>query len=334
MIALVSKQNILKDCFIWQIIPLEAHTKARGFIASQPMLDQRRQPKPKTPIGNDIGTARGLNPMMPSRLADHLEATVSVGFTMSTAQNQTSQDKESAYVDKEMRKVMESVPSIPYLYYQRDPDEEDLERRVTQVARQLAETSIRKEYEQSKFGPLPALFTGKPEYRQPPKPHNTPTVKPPPDDNLTEIEQPLPAPKLQENKPRKSGKSYDLSNSLPLVSHLPADAAQLQLIAEVQQIPHFMVSEGFPPRTPAPELTGPLLGGPLRTEEVYHEERAGRSMEKPTRLSSFLRRISPKLGTVSNDVVVSLPMETNYYPPLVAQTKDWWGRPSSQFTHS
>lgn len=185
-------------------------------------------------------------------------------------------DEESAQVSRELHEIIDGIPTMPSIFLpnlqiQKDPEEEDLNRRITQVARQLTETEIRKEYEAVKLNP----------------PEIEPTTTP---------------------KPDKSGKSF----MLPLVSHLPEENAQLQLIAELQQIPHYLVDEGFRPRTPSPELIGPLLGGPPLKPEDMEEERSGKSIGSPKympmSLTEFVKLLAPKFDFSPNDVVISIPV--------------------------
>lgn len=257
--------------------------RARSLPPQMAILDQKRHPKPKQPIGNDIGVARELDTSIrrypngfsldyapPPRIPDHLETTISVGYTMISANTTTpAKDEESAQVSRELHEIIDGVPTMPSIFQLvKDPEEEDLNRRITQVARQLTETEIRKEYE-AKLNPTTA-------------------------------------------KPDKAGKAF----MLPLVSHQPLETAQLQLIAELQQIPHYLVDEGFRPITPSPELIGPLLGGPPLKPEDMEEERSGKSLDSqkymPLGLSEFIKLMAPKYDFNPNDVVVSIPVGSGF----------------------
>lgn len=346
--------------------------RARSLTPSMEMLDQKRLPKPKQPMGNDIGTARVLNPFvrrLPNgytkdissqpHTTDHLEATVSVGFTMSTTNaTQPRKDEESAVVSRELHDIMDAVPTlpalhIPHLQFHRDPEEEAINQRITEVARQLAESAMRKEYEEGKLGqvfPLPSgkpqmpiLQTGVTSVRTQAKTVDIIASTKASDQEQEKIvaDSETPAiPQVRQNPGKavvKLGKSFAVSNSLPLVSHMPQEAAQLQLIAEVQQVPHFMVHEGFQPRTPSPELSGPVLGGPPLNPEDSDEQRTSKSIDitksEPNtpllamRLPAFLKFVSPKYGFKPNDLVVSIPVGGGFIPAVVSQADGWWPGP-------
>lgn len=207
------------------------------------MMAPKRRPKPKKPMGNDIGVARvlesdvkvtpeGYTMNISSKPSEDLKTTVIVDF---------SNNSTSDPVEKEITEVLSSMPELPeldietdnsssHLEFHKNPEEASLDERITQVARQLAETSLRREFEEKKLG------------------HNFPIT-------LQET---------NENSDRKPvGKSFESpANALPLVNRFPPETAQLQLITEVQSVPQNIYKEGFFPMTPAPELSGPLLGGP------------------------------------------------------------------------
>lgn len=256
----------------------------RGLNTDMEMMSPKRRPKPKKPMGNDIGIARVLKSdvkLTPggyvmdisSKPAEDLKTTVSVDFT------QKNETKDP--VEEEISEVFESMPKLPeldssdnstHLAFEKDPEEVSLDERITQVARQLAETSLRREFEEKKLG------------------HNFPIT-------------------LQENE-EKSGKAFESpAKPLPLISRLPPETAQLQLITEVQSVPQPIYKEGFFPATPSPELSGPLLGGPPLKKETTENPDAkpeGKNLKMdqnvryvapittvPLRIPAFLRFMIP-----------------------------------------